>query len=211
MATAFKPFLKRLSSDLSGTALIEFAVGLPLFLTTATMGLEVANLALAHQSISNMSKMAADTAARGISAIDEADVNEIFLGSKMSASRFDFGSHGRIILSSLRPSPTGSGDWIQWQRCTGLLNVTSAYGGEDDGNVGKPPVNTTGIAVSAGTNIMLVEVLYDYQPLINMNIFGAKRIKYSAAFIVRERDNYAIVNIGNLPDNKKSLCSTFTA
>lgn len=211
MAISFKTLLKRLSKDRSGTALIEFAVGLPLFLTTATMGLEVANLALAHQAISNMSKMTADVAARGISAIDEADVNEIFLGTKMSASRFDFGQHGRIILSSVRPSPTGSGDWIEWQRCSGLLNVTSAYGAQDDGNISKPPVNTTGISASAGTDIMLVEVIYDYQPLLNMNLFGAKRIRYSSAFIVRERDNYAIVNMGNLSESKKSLCSKFSA
>jgi hypothetical protein len=48
---------------------------------------------------------------------------------------------------------------------------------------------------------MFVEVTYDYQPLVNLNILGARRIRYESAFNVRERNNQDITNTQNLTTN----------
>ena len=64
------------------------------------------------------------------------------------------------------------------------------------------------ISASTGTAIMLVEVVYDYQPLVSNTIFGARTIRYESAFNVRQRTNQAITNVNSVtPKN----CTTYAA
>jgi hypothetical protein len=206
---------RRLRGCEGGLAFVEFAMTLPVLVTLGLVGLETANLAMAHLRVSNIAMLAADNAARVRDGIDEANVIELLTGAKMTGDSIEFRQNGRVILSSIEPNTAGfngasTGQWIRWQRCDGARNVASSYGPQGTGQnnatlqaVG-PPGNR--IAATAGTAIMLVEVVYDYQPLVSDTIFGERIIRYESAFNVRQRTNQAITNAGNAP---QKLCNIF--
>ena len=210
-------FAARLRGCESGLAFVEFALSLPVLTTLVMVGLETANLAMAHLRISNIAMLASDNASRVRDSIDESDVIQLLTGAKMSADNINFRNHGRIILSSVEPNTAGTngastGQWIRWQRCDGAKVVSSSYGPQGTGqnnsslqSVG-PAGNT--IAASSGTAIMLVEVVYDYQPLVSNSIFGPRTIRYESAFNVRQRTNQAITNNGNATPRN---CTTYNA
>jgi len=57
---------------------------------------------------------------------------------------------------------------------------------------------TNQITSAAGTAVMLVEVEYNYQPLISGAIFGPRVIRYESAFNVRQRVDQALRNAGSV-------------
>jgi hypothetical protein len=210
-------FAARLRSCESGLAFVEFALSLPVLVTLSLVGLETANLAMAHLRVSNIAMIAADNAARVRDSIDESNVIELLLGAKMTGDSIRFRQNGRIILSSIEPNTAGTGgastgQWIRWQRCDGAKNVASSYGPQGTGqtNSSLQAVGPAGNQISAasGTAVMLVEVVYDYQPLVSSSIFGARQIRYESAFNVRQRTNQALTNLNSAtPKN----CTTFAA
>ena len=210
-------FAARLRGCESGLAFVEFALSLPVLTTLVMVGLETANLAMAHLRISNIAMLASDNASRVRDSIDESDVIQLLTGAKMSADNINFRNHGRIILSSVEPNTAGTngastGQWIRWQRCDGAKVVVSNYGPEGTGqnNASLQAVGPAGnqISASSGTAIMLVEVVYDYQPLVSNAIFGARTIRYESAFNVRQRTNQAITNVNSVTPKS---CTTYAA
>lgn len=195
-------FLGALGACENGLALIEFGMSLPVVLALGMYGLETANLAMAHLKVSNIAMITADSAGRVRDSIDEADLAEIFTGAKKSAGNLDFADHGRIILSSLEVNAKGDGQWIRWQRCDGAKQVQSSYGEEGDGKDDAslqamgPPGNQ--IAAQPGTAVMVVEVVYDYQPVVSNSLLGAKTIRYVSAFNVRQRVDQVLKNAGGI-------------
>ena len=198
-------FAARLRGCESGLAYVEFAMSLPVLVTLALVGLETANLAMAHLRVSNIAMLAADNASRVRDGIDEANVIEVLLGAKMSGDNIRFRQNGRIILSSIEPNTAGSGgastgQWIRWQRCDGARNVASSYGPQGTGqtNSSLQGVGPAGNRISAlpGTAVLVAEVTYNYQPLVSSAIFGPRIIRYESAFNVRQRNNQALTNVG---------------
>ncbi|MDO7833764.1 pilus assembly protein [Sphingobium sp. HBC34] len=211
-------FLRRLRRDDSGMALIEFAFSLPVLVVLCMAGLECANLSLAHLRVSQIAMLVADNAARVRSSIDEADVNEIMTGADLSTKALNLKANGRIFLSDLEPNgkaAPNTGYYIRWQRCWGSGAFTSQYGVTDDGKNdasmkdGMGPGNTaaTKVKPASGTAVMFVEVAYNYQPLVTNALFGAKVIRYTSAFNVRERTDQAIKNAGNLAASATASCT----
>lgn len=212
-----RAFAARLGGCASGLAMTEFALSLPILTTLGLFGLETANLAMANLRVSNIAMLTADNASRVRDSIDEANVIELLTGAKMTGNNIDFRNHGRIILSSVEPNTAGSGgastgQWIRWQRCDGAKVVSSNYGPQGTGqtNASLPYVGPASnpITASSGTAVMLVEVVYDYQPIVSNSIFGPRTIRYESAFNVRQRTNQALTNAGNVtPKN----CTTYSA
>jgi Flp pilus assembly protein TadG len=207
-----------LRDDARGLALIEFAFSLPVLVVLSMAGLETANLALAHMRVSQIAMLVADNASRVRSSIDEADVNEIMTGAELSSDSLKLKANGRIFLSDLEPNGKASpntGYYIRWQRCWGSGTFTSSYGvagnGTNDASMqfGMGPGTTaaTKVVPASGTAVMFVEVAYNYQPLVSNALFGAKVIRYSSAFNVRERTDQAIKNAGNLATSATAACT----
>lgn len=195
-----------------GVAVIEFALALPLFLLLVLGGLELANYCLMQQRVSHMASTVAMNAARGAGQIDEADVRQIMIGSELAAAGTPIMTNGRVILSSVRLNAAKNGQWIDWQRCTGLKSPTSTYGNQDTGKsdtklqtVGGNP----GIKAPDGVNIMVAEVFYSYQPLIGgafTGFLGGKRLAAVSAHVVRDRTAFGIKNDGKLPAAQLKTC-----
>jgi len=225
-AIAFSPpkrmsrFASRLRGCESGLAFVEFAMSLPVLMMLVLVGLETANLAMAHLRISNIAMLTADNAARVRDGIDEANVVELLTGAKMTGDNIGFRQNGRIILSSIERNTAGSGgastgQWIRWQRCDGARSVVSSYGGEDTGRTnaslqGMGPAGNR-ITAAAGTAVMMVEVVYNYQPLVSDAIFGPRIIRYESAFNVRQRNNQALTNNAGLTAAQRRTCNLFQA
>jgi len=198
-------FAARLGGCESGLAFVEFAMSLPVVVTLGLVGLETANLAMAHLRISNVAMLTADNAARVRDSIDEAHVIELLTGAKMTGDNIRFRQNGRIILSSIEPNTAGpggtsTGQWIRWQRCDGARASVSNYGLQGTGQTNAslqavgPPGNQ--ISASSGTAVMMVEVVYDYQPIVSDAIFGPRVIRYESAFNVRQRTDQVLKNAG---------------
>ena len=191
--------------NVRAAVIIEMAFVIPFLVLVGFGGLEIANLTLTTTRISQLGLNTADNASRIATGsnlaqpqVREADINDVFAGVEKQAGNLDFQQHGRIILSSLERNSDG-GQWIHWQRCFGDLNVDSSYGDEGEGQSGTdfPGMGAEGAEVTAvaGTAVMFVEIVYEYQPLLYGKWLGAKTIRSTAAFNIREaRDLAQIYN-----------------
>ncbi len=195
----------RLAHDSGAVVMIEMAFCIPFLILVGFAGIELANLTLTHTRISQIGLSAADNASRiafgsnlSLPRVREVDINEVFLGVEQQARGMDFRANGRIILSSLERNPD-DGQWIHWQRCYGDLDVDSAYGPQGTGATGTgfPGMGESGaeVTAAAGTAVMFVEIIYDYQPMVGATWFGTPRIRSTAAFNIREgRDLSQVYN-----------------
>lgn len=216
----FRGFGARLRDCESGLAFTEFAFAMPVLMGLGLVGLETANLAMAHLRVSNIAMLTADNAARVRDSIDEANIVELLSGAKMTGDSIQFRQNGRIILSSIEPNTAGvdgasTGQWIRWQRCDGAKNVVSAYGAQGAGRTDATiqSVGPAGNQISAapGTAVMVVEVAYDYQPLFGESIIGTREIRYRSAFNVRQRTNQALTNTSTLSAAQIRTCNHLQA
>ncbi len=217
-----RQIVANLRDSCSGTALLEFALSLPVVIAMGVYGMETSNLALAHMRVSQVALNLADNMSRigqestlSLRQLREVDINNSFQAARIQGGNYNITTHGRIILSSLENDPT-NGDWIHWQRCVGLLNKSSSYGEEGDGEAGE---TFTGmgepgkkILPPANGAVMFVEIFYNYQPLFNMNLFGTTpvQIHYKAGYTVRDpRDLSQVFNPA--PAATQSLCTIFAS
>ena len=206
----------RIARDVRATVIIEMAFAIPFLVLVGFAGLEIANLTLANTRISQIGLSAADNASRiafgnnlSLPRVREIDINQVFTGVQEQAKGLDFQTRGKIILSSLERNPDG-GQWIKWQRCYGNLAVSSSYGTQGQGATGTAitGMGPAGRQVSAstGTAVMFVEIVYDYRPMLYGKWLGAKRIRSTAAFNIREaRDLTQVYNPS--PSVTASTCS----
>jgi len=149
-------------------------------------------------------------------------------------------NNNTTALPTTPDNPNGYRQWVRWQRCAGALRVLSSYGGPTDAqgnpitNIDTPvrnPDNSvkpdfgavenksilTGmgppgnqVQASAGTAVMFVEVVYQYQPIVPINFLGPRTIRYTSAFNVRQRTNYSLTNNGALSGAGLSDCSIYS-
>jgi Flp pilus assembly pilin Flp len=219
MKTRFSKSLAQLRRDTSGVAMVEFALALPLMLVTTLYGLEVANLAVTNFRVDQVANMTADLAARVRDRIDEVDVNEAFVGARLSGEAAEITKNGRIILSTLEavPRPTTPSivdQTVVWQRCKGKKVPTNTYGKE--GDILPTGIGPAGgrIMASVGNPVIFVEVQYDYKPIIpyakKFLPAEAQKLRYSKAYSVRERNIQAMQNGSNLSNGQKSLCTVYS-
>ena len=64
------------------------------------------------------------------------------------------------------------------------------------------------ISAASGTAVMVVEVAYDYQPVIPNSFLQGRRITYVSAFNVRQRTDQTLRNINRITPKS---CNTFAA
>ncbi|WP_271438692.1 TadE/TadG family type IV pilus assembly protein [Pontixanthobacter luteolus] len=217
--------LRRLKGDTAAVAMTEFALAAPMMLTAGLWGLETANLAVTHMQISQTAMHIADNASRiGDTStltdrkIYETDLNDLLLGSNIQAGEaIDLYEFGRVIISSLEvdpDDPTGTQQYIHWQRCKGRMNVNSGYGDEGTGKgdpsfTGMGPAGQEVIAME-GEAVVFVEVFYEYQPLVTDAFISDRLIKVHSAFNVRDsRDLTQIYQYDPANPDAASGCDTY--
>lgn len=187
---------RRLGSDKSGAALMEFALSLPIVLTMSLTGAELTNYIITKMRVSQIALHLADNSARIGSGtqlqsktISEADINDLLVGADYQSGELGLLAKGRVIISSVEPDPSNTGkSRIRWQRCKG----SKTSWGSSYGNAGATNLNgvgPTGRQVSAPDNgvVMFVEVRYEYQPLVKTSLSPTSEINEIASMMVRDR------------------------
>ncbi len=193
--------LRRLRSDTSGLALLEFAYTLPILLVLSLTGAELTNYITTKMRMSQIALHLADNAARigsgsqlSAKQITEADINDLLTGADLQSGELDLLQHGRVIISSLEPmsNPNTSGRYrIRWQRCGGAkVGHKSSWGeaGKSNGTnmAGMGPSGRQAIAPDNGVT-MFVEVYYEYQPLVGGSLAPDAAMTEIASMMVRDR------------------------
>jgi len=182
-----------IQKNLSGIAMIEFALIVPFFLAIGLWGIELANYQLKIMKIEQIAANLADNGSRigdystlQNRRIFESDIDDLFVGASLAAgAQMDLFGKGRVILSSVEMNTAGK-QYIHWQRCTGAKTVLSSYGKEGDilPDAGIGPVGSR-VPALPNDALMFVELQYDYQPLISNSFIGSPTIKSIASYIVR--------------------------
>lgn len=218
----------------SGVAAIEFALILPFMTIAGLYGTELTWFMLTNMKVSQVAMQAADNASRigdtstlENRAIFEADINDLLVGANLDGPGLELYQRGRVIISSVEVwnqsgncanngcpggTATNGQQFIHWQRCRGLKNVSSSYGVQ---NAALPNgIGPVGQEVSAPADsaVMFVEIKYDYRPLVSTMFINNVTISAIASFLVRDsRDLTGIKqrNAGS-PDPVAS-CNTFSA
>jgi Flp pilus assembly protein TadG len=209
--------LRRYARDDRGVAMVEFALVLPVLLILVCGALEVAHFAIATMRVNQITMTLSDNAARVRSSINESDVNELLLGATLIGRAFEFAEKGRVVVSSVQSNGFADGRkgfTINWQRCTGALNVTEsqpAYGregkGRTDNSLQYMGKSTNPIAPAGGATMIFVEATYEYQPLFSNAFLGRRLIRSESAFDVRERES----NTLDPDDMPKNLCTAYSS
>ena len=166
--------------------------------TLGLVGLETANLAMAHLRVSNIAMLTADNAARVRDSIDEANVDRAADRRQddrrqhpVPPERPDHPVEHRAQHGRRRAAPApASGSAGSAATAAGTSSRATARRAPARPTPSLQAVGPAGnqISASAGTAVMVVEVDYDYQPLVSDAIFGPRIIRYESAFNVRQRD-----------------------
>lgn len=183
--------------DQRGTSAIEFALLAPPILLLALGGMELATDILTRSRINALGRLAADNAARisdgtamQASSVRESDINDLFLGIQMQSGSLDLKRNGRVIISSLETNADG-GQWIHWQRCYGAAAFTSAYPvgiGAHGTGFGGVQIKGQTVKARAGDAVMVVEIAYDYTPLVSAQWAGFTTQQIIGRFAMNVRD-----------------------
>lgn len=194
-----RPFA-RLRGDTSAVALIEFAYGLPVFLTLVMSGAELANYVTTKMRVSQVALHLADHAARmgtgsllAAKQVSEANVGDVLTGAGLQAGELDLYTNGRVVMTNIEPvaNPNTTNRFkATWQRCRGAADYPSntyATAGQ---------TNMTGIGPAGrqvgspnGNATIFVEVHYNYQPLVAAVALDPALLEITeiASMTVRER------------------------
>lgn len=230
---ALSRHLGRLRRDRSGLALIEFAFSLPPLLAIGLYGIEMSNLALANLRMSQVALNLADNSSRvgqmnnlAVENLREVDIDDAMAAARIQGQRWNLTSRGRITLTSLENG--NNVQRIHWQRCLGMKSgagYDSSYGSASvtDGTDSSPstqghpaphgfgpsdaPVN----AAINNSGVMIVELNYDYQPVVSAAWLpgGSSKLHYLASYVVR--DNRDFTQIYNpAPKATVMTCDKYT-
>jgi hypothetical protein len=220
-------FFGSLRQNQSGLALTEFALSIPIFTGLGMYGTETAHRAVAQMQVSQAALALADNASRlgqtgnsGVQpTIQDSQIVESLVGTRLQTENLDLLENGRVILSSLEFKRIASESnreqqYIRWQRCKGTRNFTSRYAaGVNTSNSSFTGVGPTG-AVKAieGSAVMYVEIQYAYQPLFGDLFAEGVVINQEAAFTIRDDRNLAAgLNNDLNPTSLASTCNKFDA
>lgn len=219
MARPFLSRLRRLAADASAVAYVEFALTLPVFLTMALSGAEIANYVTTKMRMSQLALHIADHSARigsgsplASKQISETQINDSLTGAGVQGGTLGLFTNGRVIISSLEPvaNPNTTNRYkIGWQRCRGVKNHASSYGVAGATNLtGMGPAGRQ-ITAPEGGATMFVELYYEYQPLISSRLAPSGTMIEIGAMPVRDRRD--LTQIYNTEGAQASTCNRFTA
>jgi Flp pilus assembly protein TadG len=192
-------FFKRLRSNQSGVALIEFAYVLPILVPMTMWGGELANYAMVKMRISQVALQIADNASRigegstlAAKQVTEANVNDVLTGAGIQASALNIYTNGRVYVSSVEPvaNPNTTARFkIAWQRCRGSGGQPSLYGAQGATNLtGIGPTGRKAVAPDTGI-LIFAQVSYRYQPIFGTTWSPPVDMTEIAAVLVRDSRN----------------------
>ncbi|MEY2942747.1 MAG: hypothetical protein RLY97_761 [Pseudomonadota bacterium] len=203
--------LRKLSEDIAGNSITEFALILPILITLGMYGMETAYMATINMQVSQIAQSVADNGSRmeqtsnsGVSpTVTETDINSVMTGATLQGANINLSTRGKVFLSSLevKPSTSPAQQYIHWQRCTGSYSANSSYGVEGTvvTNMGN---GVTKITAPSGTAVMFAEVHYQYRGLFGSLFVQPMVFRQEAAVMMRDDRNLT----AGLTGTKTAVC-----
>jgi len=154
--------LRRLRRDRRGSALVEFALTLPVLILLGIGGLDFVTYLLLQQKLQNAAFSLADLAARD-KTLSVAQLDNIFMSVQHVTRPFDFAANGRATVTGISATADNKPK-VYWQRSgAGSINAAS--------RIGSPGGNATlpkDLSIKAGETIIAAELTYDFEPLFGI-------------------------------------------
>lgn len=181
-----------------GAAALEALIVTPPLMLIGLAGLELTNHISTQKRVSELAQIIADDASRagdstalGRMPLRESDINDVLDGANLQGRNIDLENNGRVILSSLEQDADGQ-QIIRWRRCSGKAAAGSAYANVSNALAGGGRgIEVRGKLVRAPARdaIMVVELYYDYAPIIPFDLAGYNAQRFEAKAVRLVRDN----------------------
>ena len=168
--------LHHIGKDRRGAILVEMAFAIPLLLAMILAGTELARYMLLQQKLDAIAITTADLVSQR-EQISAATVDQIFAATDHVIAPFTFGANGVVIVTSVSANG-GSGPQVDWQRVGGgMLAVGSAIG-----SPGGAATLPAGFLVRNGENAIIVEVFFNYTPLLQTAFLSNSQVYHRSFF-----------------------------
>ncbi|HEX9791023.1 MAG TPA: TadE/TadG family type IV pilus assembly protein [Kiloniellales bacterium] len=178
MVRSFLKWLRRgLIDDRRGGVMVEFAMIIPILVFVLLAGVDVVRFAMLQQKLSRAATSMADLVAQ-YPTMSQTQLDQLFLSVQHIITPFPLGSSGRVIVSSISKADVASPVVVDWQRFgAGTASAVSAFGVQG-GNAVLP----AGFSVDAGQGLIVAEIFYDFDPLLNTAVVPPRRVTHNAIF-----------------------------
>lgn len=156
---------RRFAAAESGAIAAEFGLVISMLIVILMGCYESGRYILLNQKLDRASTSVADLISQA-SGLSMAMINDTYAAGVEQTRPFDLAGEGRIIISSVY-NAAGTAK-VEWQ-CMGGGAFSSATSkiGSTGGNATMP----TNFVVGLGENVVVAEVVYDYQPFLFEGIF----------------------------------------
>ncbi len=168
--------INHLCTDQRGVAAAEFALLLPVLMTMVMGVYELSRFILVSQKIDRVAYTVADVVTQQTS-VTNGNLGDIVNAATEIMNPYQFGSVGRVIVSSVYEDPT-RGPIVRWQyEGGGTLDRDSRIG----------TVNSTanlpdGFTLNEKDNVIVSEVFYEYIPPFSEDFFSTRENYKTAIF-----------------------------
>jgi hypothetical protein len=112
--------------------------------------------------------------------------------------------------AALRPQTSSGANIVNGTEIYNTDRTTNSSSPSSETKASLTSVGSGANVISAGTGsaVMVVEVAYDYQPVIPNSFLAGRRITYVSAFNVRQRTDQTLRNVNRITPKS---CNTFAA
>lgn len=190
------PFARDLIQNCSGMAVVEFALCLPVVVSIAMAGGELTNYTITKMRMSQIALQVADNASRigsgsllSAKQISEAQINDLLTGAGLQSRALDLYGNGRVIIYSLEPvaNPNTTNKFkIRWKRCQGTKTTYTGSYNQGDTNLAGFVSGAQTITAPVGGAVMVVQLSYNYRPLISQSFAPSTEVIEFGAMTVRD-------------------------
>jgi Flp pilus assembly protein TadG len=171
----------------SGSALVEFALALPVLLSLLMVSVDFSQLMLMTQKVQRLAGTMGDLVAQA-DTLSAAQLDSLFAACAHIAEPFDHAHSGRVIISAV---VLGAGNIpvVAWQRADqgGLVAISSV------GHVGGTAILPPGLVLSAGQTLIVAEAYQAFTPTLAAAVLPARTV-YDQAYDMPRLGSLAVLN-----------------
>ena len=135
----------------------------PILVSLLIGSFEIARFVLLNQKLNRLASNSSDLVTRS-ETMSEAELDNIFAAGEFITSPFRLDNKGVVVISSVsNPGPDDTTPpVVNWQQRSDLLVTFPSEVGVEGGNAVLP----AGLTLRAGQDIIISEVIYDFEPIM---------------------------------------------
>jgi Flp pilus assembly protein TadG len=170
--------IQKFKKETLGASMVEFALILP-FLVTVSLGIyETTNYILLSAKLNEIASGIANWVGAQTST---ATITDCLIGANLMGTNYSFATKGAVMVTGLQQLGLTNNQKLVWQQ--GSVGASSKI----TTNPGTGQVQSTPFTLLLNSNVIVVEVSYDYQPLFSyfLSIFPSVKLSKVAQSVPR--------------------------